>query len=54
MTMLVSQLIISAVFEGIVHSEMRIAKFVLAIQAIQDVDEFVSSSRKILRNLALH
>ncbi len=41
-------------FKEIVHSKIKICWKCTHPQAIQDVDEFVSSSEQIWRNLALH
>ncbi len=40
--------------EVIVHPKMKILRKCTRPRAIQDLDEFISSSKQILRNLALH
>ncbi len=42
------------IFKGIVHPKMKICWQFTHPQAIQHVDEFVSSSEQIWRNLSLH
>ncbi len=44
----------AASFKGIVHPQMKICWKCTHPQSIQHIDEFVSSSEQILRNLALH